>query len=411
MNSTFMKFLVVEQDLRVSGTSAGIISRSFLAKLRKAYPESIIDVHYLNYSDSEDKLELLPVNNLIKHLIQLEVPIWVKYANKLSWRVSNISLTEEWLIKRYARIISKIDYKKYDHIFIRSAGIAHEVILATKDLPILEKAIVNFHDPYPVPWYVGTKLKPTKLDFYRLAKMMKVVEKAKVCTSSAFYMSHDLQTLYSSKKPFLTLPHQFDAAVFDLNDSLKVRKKKKTVSISYHGALMFGRNIENLVKGYLDILSEGEIYKENTELILRVKGNGVDELKEKFKKYPNVHFLPTIDFSNSSNEQIHESDIVIILENGPYYCNILVGKAPFLAAINKPVFCISPPKSELRNIISDERCLANMEDQDDIKIKLKQLIDNELTKGPTIYPFGEFFGEKNFKRLLDDILQFNPKKP
>ena len=42
-----MKFLVIEQDLRVSGTSQGIISRSFLAKLRLAYPQSIIDVVYL----------------------------------------------------------------------------------------------------------------------------------------------------------------------------------------------------------------------------------------------------------------------------------------------------------------------------------------------------------------------------
>ena len=39
-----MKFLVVEQDLRVSGTSQGVISRSFLAKLRIAYPKSVIDV-------------------------------------------------------------------------------------------------------------------------------------------------------------------------------------------------------------------------------------------------------------------------------------------------------------------------------------------------------------------------------
>ena len=38
------KFLIVEQDLRVSGTSQGIISRSFIAKLRMAHPNAIIDV-------------------------------------------------------------------------------------------------------------------------------------------------------------------------------------------------------------------------------------------------------------------------------------------------------------------------------------------------------------------------------
>lgn len=402
-----MKFLIVEQDLRVSGTSQGIISRSFLAKLRKAYPDSMIDVHYIKSEDSTDKLDLLPVNEMVEYKVNVAVPIVIKYLSKLYWRIFNVSLAEEWLIKQYTEIISQIDYSSYNHIFIRSAGIAHETILATLNLPILNRAIVNFHDPYPVSWYVGTKLKPSRLDFFRLAKMMRVVEQANVCTSTADYMSHDLQHLYGSKKSFLTLPHQFDPTVFDLTESSKVRKKEKRVSISYHGALMFGRNIENLIKAYNDLLDSDETYVANTELILRVKGNEVAKFKDIYKDAPNIHFLNTIDFSNSSNEQIYESDIVIILENGPHYCNILVGKAPFLASSNKAVLCLSPKKSELRNIISDERCIANMEDKNEIKIRLKALIDNELNIGSTIKPFGDYFSQANFKSQLDEILDSN----
>lgn len=404
-----MKFLIIEQDLRVSGTSQGIISRSFLAKLRKSYPKSVIDVYYIKAEDSTDKLDLLPVNKITEYKVNVKVPLLINYINKLYWRIFNVSLGEEWVIKQYSRIIAQIDYKDYDHIFIRSAGIAHEIILATLNLPILKKAIVNFHDPFPVSWYVGSKLKSTRLDFYRLEKMMKVVEDAKICTSTASYMSHDLQHLYGSKKPFFTLPHQFDPIVFDLIDSSKVRKKEKSVSISYHGALMFGRNIENLIKAYNDLLASDKTYVDNTELILRVKGNEVTRYKEIYKDAPNIKFLTTIDFSNSSNEQILQSDIVIILENGPYYSNILVGKAPFLASINKAVLCLSPRKSELRNIISDERCIANMEDKNEIKLKLKELIDNELNNGPTIKPFGDYFSQTNFKSQLDEILHLDMK--
>lgn len=405
-----MKFLIVEQDLRVSGTSQGIISRSFLAKLRKAYPESVIDVHYIKHEDSVDKLDLLPVNDIIEYKVNVKVPLLVKLINKLYWRFFNVSLEENWVLKQYSKIIAQIDYKDYDHIFIRSGGIAHETILATLNLPILKKAIVNFHDPFPVSWYVGTKLKPSMLDFYRLAKMMKIVDQARVCTSTASYMSHDLQHLYGSKKPFFTLPHQFDSAVFPLTDSSNVRIKEKRVSISYHGALMFGRNIENLIKAYSDILALDSTYVDNTELILRVKGNEVKRFVEMYNDAPNIKFLPTINFSNSSNEQISQSDIVIILENGPYYCNILVGKAPFLASINKPVLCLSPKKSELRNIISDDRCIANMEDRAEIKFKLKELIDNELKNGPTVMPFGDYFSQENFKNQLDEILEFDLKQ-
>ena len=402
-----MKFLIIEQDLRVSGTSQGIISRSFLAKLRKAYPESLIDVHYIKAEDSLDKLELLPVNNIIQHRVNIKLPLLIKLINKLYWRIFSISLGEKWIVKQYSRVISQIEYKAYDHIFIRSAGVAHETILATLDLPVLKDAIVNFHDPFPVAWYVGSRLEPTKLDFFRLAKMMKVVERAKVCTSTASYMSHDLQHLYKSKKPFLTLPHQFDPTVFDLTDSSLVRKKEKRVSISYHGALMFGRNIENLIKAYNDILASDPSYVENTELILRVKGNEVARIVEIYKDATNIKFLTTINFSNSSSEQVYQSDIVIILENGPYYCNILVGKAPFLASSNKAVLCLSPRKSELRNIISDDRCIADMENKEEIKVKLKALIDNELNSGPTVRPFGDYFGETNFKGQLDEILRIN----
>ena len=399
-----MKFLIIEQDLRVSGTSQGIISRSFLGKLRKAYPESLIDVHYIKAEDSVDKLDLLPVDNIIEYRVNPTVPFPIKLANKPYWRLFNVSLTEEWLVSQYTKIIAKIDYEKYDHIFIRSAGIGHEIILAIQDLPILQKAIVNFHDPFPVSWYVGSKLKPTRLDFYRLAKMMKVVEKAKVCTSTASYMSHDLQHLYGSKKPFLTLPHQFDPSVFDLTESSKVRVKEKPVSISYHGALMFGRNIENLIKAYSELISSDQTYVEKTELILRVKGNEVIRFKEKYGEALNIKFLNTMDFSNSSNEQVHQSDIVIILENGPYYCNILVGKAPFLASSNKAVLCLSPKKSELRTIVSDETCIADMGNLEEIKSKLKKLIDNELNHGEPIKPFGDYFSQENFKVQLDEIL-------
>jgi hypothetical protein len=51
--------------------------------------------------------------------------------------------------------ISKIDYQQYDLIFIRSAGRVMKRFWVPKISPILKKkAIINFHDPYPLFWYV-----------------------------------------------------------------------------------------------------------------------------------------------------------------------------------------------------------------------------------------------------------------
>lgn len=399
-----MNFLIIAQDLRVSGTSEGIVSRSFLAKLRIAYPESIIDVVYLKQHPSDDQLDLLPIDSIETHILDLKISFLTKWINKPYWRLFHVSLKDEYIHSVYASYIAKIDFKPYDHIFIRSSGLDHEIILATDNLPILKKAIVNFHDPYPLPWYVGTQKLMTNLDLFRIKKMAAIVAQAKTCSSSAHYMSHDLQYLYASKKKFYTLPHQFDASVFDLSDKQQILSKTKKVTISYHGAIMFGRNVDILLDAYQELIENNILYKENTEFILRLKGQEINRLHKKYVSIKNIHIFDTLNFSNSSNEQIYETDIAIILENGPIYCNILVGKAPFLAAYNKPVLSISPAKSELRNIITDQKYIAAMDNKEEIKIELEQLIMDCMESDSPSYPFGDYFSDANFKVMLDELI-------
>ena len=109
-------------------------------------------------------------------------------------------------------------------------------------------------------------------------------------------------------------------------------------------------------------------------------------------------------FSDSCNEQMHAADINIILENGPLYCNILVGKAPFLAATRKPILSISPERSEMRRIITDPKYIANCNDKEEIKQKLEILITERLHSNDAAYPFGDYFSDENFKELLDAVL-------
>ena len=401
-----MKFLVLEQDLRISGTSQGIISRSFLSKLRMAYPESSIDVVYLKQYESEDQLHLLPVNSIESHILNLKTPFFTLWLNKIYWRLFHISLKERHVHKVYASYIAKIDYQKYNHIFIRSAGLNHEMLLATKDLPILQKAIVNFHDPYPMFWYAGFKGELTNLDLFRMKEMHQVVSQAKTLMSSASLMSEDLQYLYGSRKKFHHLPHQYSESVFDLSDVSTVLKKNKKIMISYHGAIQFGRDIEILLDAYQDLVETNPVYKENSEFVLRLKGIDLVKLADRFSNTSNIIILETSNFSNSCNEQMYEADINIILENGPLYCNILVGKAPFLAATQKPILSISPERSEMRRIIKDAQYIASCDDKEEIKIKLENLIVNRLNSDEAVYSFGDYFSDENFKVMLDKVLKY-----
>ena len=104
-----MKFLVVAQDLKTSGTSEGIVSRSFLGKLRKIYPEANIRVLYLRNMESEDQLELLPVDAIEEIRVKRSPPKFVKILNRIYWRVYNTSLNDQYLVRQYRHHIKKIE--------------------------------------------------------------------------------------------------------------------------------------------------------------------------------------------------------------------------------------------------------------------------------------------------------------
>lgn len=399
-----MKFLVIAQDLRVAGTSEGIVSRSFLAKLRKAYPHSIIDVFYLKHHTNDDKLDLLPVDSIVTHFLDLKIPFFTKWFNKIYWRLFHESLLESYIHKVYGSHMEKIDYKKYDHIFIRSSGLDYETILGAKNLPILRNAIINFHDPYPVYWCAGSENPLSNLELFRLKEMNKVVLQAKACISPAGISSKNMEYLYGSKKRFYVLPHQYSENVFDFSDTSYVRKRTKKITISYHGAIQFGRNVDVLLDAYQEIINDNLFYKENTEFVLRLKGKQTTRLIEKYYACNNIIFLGQLDFPNSAVEQDTETDILIILENGPIRSNILVGKAPFIASLKKPLLSLSPESSEMRSLIKKDQFIANSSDRIEIKEKLEQLLFNKMNSNEPVYPFGDYFSEENFKKMLDKVL-------
>lgn len=401
-----MRFLIITQDLRITGTSQGIIERSFLTKLRKVYPEATIDVLYLCAHNFDDNLEILPVNSIVKKVINQKIPFYIKWMNRVTRRLFNFLLAENYIHNQYANEIKKIDYTLYDHIMVRSAGLDHETLLAMYNLPILKHSIINFHDPYPFPWYKGKSSKIDDNQLKRLSKIVKITTDAKACCASAYYMAKDLQYLYASNKCFYTLPHQFSFEGFDLSDKDKMRVKNKKIQISYHGALMFGRNIFNIVDAFKQLSEEHNWIKQDVEFVLRVKGDGLKKLKEQTENYDNILVLDTLNFSNSSNEQIYESDINIILENGPYYSNILGGKVPFLFALDKKVFISSPERSELRRYLGNYPFLANMNDLAETKLKLYEVLTSEKNYNSV---GKELFSDENFKNAMDLIL-YNKKE-
>ena len=400
-----MKFLVIAQDLRVSGTSEGVVSRSFLAKLRIAYPSAIIDVLYLKIHTGDDELNLLPVDSITSHKISLKAPFFIKWLNRISTRLFHISSYDNYIHKLFSKPIAKVDYKEYNHVFVRSSGVNHETILALEKLPIIKKAILNFHDPYPFFWYPGSNRKLNGVEVSRLKKIRSIVQLSKSCISPSKLLSNDLELLYESENKFHVLPHQYASSVFNLKEKKEKHRSNKRLSISYHGSVQFGRNLDVLLDSYNELVNELTEIKAHTDVSIRLKTNEFERFKKKYLNHENIHILEKVDFLTSSYEQMFESDIILILENGPEISNILVGKAPFVDALKKPVLILAPEVSELRSIVKDEKYIATYSNKAEIKEKLKNLILDRLNSNSEVSVFGNYFSDANFKNQLNQILE------
>ena len=145
--------------------------------------------------------------------------------------------------------------------------------------------------------------------------------------------------------------------------------------------------------------------KADTEVRIRLKTNEFERFRHKYSNHENIVILEKVDFSTSSNEQMYESDIILILENGPEISNILVGKAPFVDVLKKPVLILAPKVSELRSIVKDEKYIATYSNKVEIKEKLKNLILDRLNSNVEMSVFGNYFSDINFKNQLNQILK------
>ncbi|KIC03397.1 hypothetical protein OA88_03200 [Flavobacterium sp. JRM] len=398
-----MKILIIVQDLRISGTSEGVVSRSFILKLRKLYPEAVIDIFYfMGYEHQYDK-ELLSTNSISEYIIKRKPPYYIKLMNALYRRVFVKSIYRTFYLKQFRKVIESIKYKEYDFIFIRSSGLEYETILASKDLPILKKAVINFHDPYPFFFDTSSNKTLSTRELLDFQEMYEVVQKAKACTTPSSLLSKDLQIIYGNHKKFYTLPHQYDAMAFDLTDNSLVRNKEKAISISYHGGLQFGRNVDILLDAFAELSEEDKSFKENVEIVFRLKSSENNRLKEKYHNHENIHILDGLSFSNSANEQIYQSDIIIIVESYLDYSNILLGKAPFVASLNKPILALLPSECELRKIIKKEDYIASSNNSIEIKEKLLKIVEN-YSNTQLVEPFEDYFSDENFEKMLNNVL-------
>lgn len=405
MNS--LRILIIAQDLRVSGTSEGIVSRSFIASLRELFPEAYIQVAYTRTHISQDHLSLLPVDLLEVFNITLKPNIIIKWMNRITRIIFGFYFYEWSISQKFRKVLKKINSDHYDHIFVRSSGLKYELIRALRGTKLLSKSIINVHDPFPLFWYPDSGKALTHSDIFEFKEMREVLLNSAEIICPSKKLSKDLRLLYALNKKIYTTPHQFSRTVFPKSTDLdKAFKKNKRLTICYHGAIQFGRDLRILLDAYMCLIENSRELKKLTEMVLRLKSNEVFDLQREYNS-ENIRVLEGIEFATALYEQEEIADINILLDNGQVYSNVLVGKAPVLASIGKAIFVMTPIESELRDIILDHSFVANSEDKEDIQRKLLHLIYAVLESKHDPDIFQDYFSIDEFNSLISSVIYTN----
>jgi hypothetical protein len=99
-----------------------------------------------------------------------------------------------------------------------------------------------------------------------------------------------------------------------------------------------------------------------------------------------------------------ESQINILIENGPFYSNVLLGKTPILDYLQKPILIVSPDFSEFRAICGNYPFLCSMNNKVEIKETINSIVKAVKSGYKLPSPFKDLFTQDYFNRSLTKVL-------
>lgn len=404
-----MKILVVAEDLRVSGTSEGQVSRAFVYRMANHPDVNKVDLLYLKNEQGDHQVELLPVSEFWQHDILFAKSAFAKFLEKVGHKLFGRSLEEKVKLSKINRLLKRVDFAEYDFIAVRSTGHSFLTLRACKKLSHLKsKVILFFHDPFPVFWDPGFNGTISKRGLHDFLEMRSLVEIGFTCVTPSEFLGRDLRFLYRSKKDFLTLPHQFVPEVFTPAEPSDLKRIPGRITIMYHGAIQLGRIIDPFIDACIEIVEANPIWKDQLSLIFRIKGKDAKRLKKKYSDLSNLSILPQVSSTIALWESKEVADVNLIIEPFGNYSNILVGKAPLLDYVKRRVLILGPQESELRRIILDDRFFALADSTKDIKESLLAIIEEFKENEGFTSPFGDYFSKENFNHLANKVFRINP---
>ena len=348
--------LVITEALGVNGTSAGIVSSTFIQFLH----ESGYKVTVIARTNFEGEAKWLSDEIVVKkHDLEFVKKSFLDKIPKV--KAIPIYLTGFTNSYRYNKelykkiITNELATQKYDFIYALAAGDSFVPHFALAEMKLAIPFFVNIHDPYPKHVYPEPYKSPkNRINAILEKKFNKVLEKAKGISFPSQYLMEDMSKTFPviTSKGFViphigtSLPH----LTTDADDSL-VNLDLSKINILHAGTLLGPRNPKFLLKAIAALNDEHPGFLEKvTFTFVGAVNKSLNEMIAK-STLQNVRFITTRLSYQKSLDLISESDASFVIEAVAKFSPFLPGKVADIVYAEKPIIDLSPKNSEVRRLL------------------------------------------------------------
>tara|TARA_B100000809_G_scaffold105703_1_gene104242 strand:+ start:40063 stop:41289 length:1227 start_codon:yes stop_codon:yes gene_type:complete len=375
-----MKILILAESLRINCTSSGIVSSTMINALVEQgnsvtclYENSVqekitwlpkVKLHPVNYNHKESFLEKIPK---LKGVLSFIYGYSLKFKFKIaSWE---------------NKIVEILKTSSFDLIIVLGSGssfIPHYAMCKVKtDIPW----VANFHDPYPMSLYPEPFRKKKNIIYALQERSAKnIINKATYVSFPSLYLKDWMQGFFPIlESKSIVLPHLAgelkNLPTSDLDDKVNLPKAK--FNLLHAGTLLGPRKVDALFKAIQIFIESDKEKKDKT--ILTILGKVSREHKEYFKKEFSENLNVVVDRVSykKSLDLIEIADVSLVIEAGGVdFSPFMPGKLADLIGLEKPIFVLSPKKSETNRILGNEYPFTSESDDiDKIVLILNKMWD------------------------------------
>lgn len=404
--------LVVVDSVDPEDSSGSKVNVAFISNLKKiGYKVKVLTLNKAkNKNLQSGEMLIKPIKNIsyflsrLQRIIQryLKVDFSIALENRFGFSFTFLndcqSLTKE---------LAKLDPKKFELIITLSKGESFRPHYAVLHLPQFHsKWLAYIHDPYPFqnypePYRFIPKGAAQKHYFFE-----NLSAKCRFAGFPSLYLAEHMVNFYNNfSGKQIIIPHQYDS--FLKIGNLPSFFDKKMFNIIHAGNLIAGRSPEGLLKGFVRFL---KIYPEargRAFLHLIGPSGSYSDLFEDFSDIEGFLPRPSISYSEAIALQAHANVNLVIEASDSEFSPFLPAKMAHLTQANKPIFILSPEKSEVRRLLGGSyswQCRADDSDEitriiSNLYIQWRELGRNILLNRPDLQ---HYFST----HYLDEKIQF-----